>query len=153
MKPYLTVLMAWKTSSIFSMTSGLKLSNLWIASRTNSSTSAAAASLVSLRNSISCEGFPHPRFSPLHTSTQTSGHEELDTYYGYDIGRHVREAHAAGVERAHQQLSVLIRVFVLAHVVRLDHLFLQDDHQLPGRRASLNSGGSATAQTTGPWGH
>lgn len=47
--------MEWKTSSIFSMTRGLRWSNLWMASRTNSSTSAAAASLVSLRNSISCK--------------------------------------------------------------------------------------------------
>lgn len=64
---------------------------------------------------------------------------ELKTYYRYDIGCHVGEAHAAGVERAHQQLSVLIGVFVFAHVVRLDHLFLQNNHQLRRRRASFNS--------------
>lgn len=84
---------------------------------------------------------------------QTSGSEELDTYYRYDVGRHVREAHAAGVERAHQQLSVLIRVFVFAHVVRLDYLLLQNDHQLRRRRASFNSGGSAPAETTWLCGH
>lgn len=50
---HLTDLIAWKTSSIFSTIRGLRLSNRWIASRTNSSTSAAAASLLSLRNSIS----------------------------------------------------------------------------------------------------
>lgn len=50
---HLTDLIAWKTSSIFSTIRGLRLSNRWIASRTNSKTSAAAASLLSLRNSIS----------------------------------------------------------------------------------------------------
>lgn len=64
-RSYLTVLIAWKTSSIFSIMRGLRLSNLWIASRTNSSTSAAAASFVSLRNSISCGHIQNTNMSPF----------------------------------------------------------------------------------------
>lgn len=53
-----------------------------------------------------------------------------ETHHWNDIGRHVREAHAAGVESAHQQLPVLIGVFMFCYVVCLDHLFLQNNHQL-----------------------
>lgn len=116
------------------MTRGLKLSNLWMASRTNSSTSAAAASLVSLRNSISCERFQHPRLLLVWVRAQKPASEERQTYHRYDIGCHVGEAHAAGVERANQQLPVLIGVFVFAHIVCLDHLFLQNDYQLRHRQ-------------------
>lgn len=133
--------MAWKTSSIFSMTRGLRLSNLWMASRTNSSTSAAAASLLSLRNSISCEQCSGSVKTATFTSLVHSvGHPvvwcSLQTrrtaHHGDDVGCHVGEAHAARVESAHQQLPVLISVFVFCDIVRLDHLLFQNDHQLRG---------------------
>lgn len=133
--------MAWKTSSIFSMTRGLRWSNLWMASRTNSSTSAAAASLLSLRNSISCEQCSGSVKTATFTSLVHSvGHPvfwcSLQTrgtaHHGDDVGCHVGEAHAAWVESAHQQLPVLISVFVFCDVVRLDHLLFQNDHQLRG---------------------
>lgn len=47
-----------------------------------------------------------------------------------DVCCHVGEAHAARVERAHQQLPVLVGVFVFCDVVCLDHLLFQNDHQL-----------------------
>lgn len=52
------------------------------------------------------------------------------THHGDDVGCHVREAHAARVESAHQQLPVLVCVFVFRDVVGLDHLLFQNDHQL-----------------------
>lgn len=48
-------LMAGKTSSSLEMIRGFNCSNLWMASLTKTRTSAAASSLVSLRNSISCK--------------------------------------------------------------------------------------------------
>lgn len=133
--------MAWKTSSIFSMTRGLRLSNLWMASRTNSSTSAAAASLVSLRNSISCQhSSGSVKIATITSFLHSVGHPvfwyslqtQWTAHHRDDVGCHVREAHAAWVESAHQQLPVLISVFVFCDVVRLDHLLFQNDHQLRG---------------------
>ena len=51
-----------------------------------------------------------------------------------DIGSHIREAHAAGVEGAHQQLPVFISVLVLRYIVGFDDLLLQHDHQLETNR-------------------
>lgn len=45
-------------------------------------------------------------------------------YHRDDISCHVREAHAAGVKRTNQELSVLIRVFMFCHIVCLDHFLL-----------------------------
>ena len=52
------------------------------------------------------------------------------THHWNDVGGHVWEAHATGMERADQQLSVFICVLVLGHVVGLYHLLLQHVHQL-----------------------
>lgn len=56
-----------------------------------------------------------------------------EAHHRYDIGCHVREAHTTRVESAHQQLPVLISVFMFRYVICLDHLFLQNNHQLENK--------------------
>lgn len=71
-------------------------------------------------------------------------------HHGDDVGCHVGEAHAARVESAHQQLPVLISVFVFCDVVRLDHLLFQNDHQLRGGEKEKKNNNVRQVYSTAP---